>query len=100
MTSVAECCHPLTTSGSRLIKLALVFPDEELTNQILGTELPVIPRTLLIIVIRFRFCLLFRNLKVAEDGNKNPEFRSCVKVDVAVLGSPPLIVQTVSVDVK
>ena len=29
-----------------------------------------------------------------------PEFRSDVKVDVAVLGSPSLIVHTVSVDVK
>ena len=28
------------------------------------------------------------------------ELRSCVKVDVAVLGSPSLIVLTVSVDVK
>ena len=28
------------------------------------------------------------------------EFRSCVKVEVAVLGSPSLIVRTVSVDVK
>ena len=27
------------------------------------------------------------------------EFRSCVKVEVAVLGSPSLIVRTVSVDV-
>ena len=28
------------------------------------------------------------------------EFRSCVKVEVAVLGSPSLIVRVVSVDVK
>ena len=28
------------------------------------------------------------------------EFRRCVKVEVAVLGSPSLIVRTVSVDVK
>ena len=28
------------------------------------------------------------------------EFRSCVKVEVAVLGSPPLTVLVVSVDVK
>ena len=28
------------------------------------------------------------------------ELRSCVKVEVAVLGSPSLIVRTVSVDVK
>ena len=28
------------------------------------------------------------------------EFRSCMKVEVAVLGSPPLTVRTVSVDVK
>ena len=28
------------------------------------------------------------------------EFRSCVKVQLAVLGSPSLIVPTVSVDVK
>ena len=28
------------------------------------------------------------------------EFRSCVKVEVAVLGSPSLIVLTVSVDVR
>ena len=28
------------------------------------------------------------------------ELRSCVKVEVAVLGSPSLIVSTVSVDVK
>ena len=29
-----------------------------------------------------------------------PEFRSCVKVDTDVLGSPSLIVRTVSMDVK
>ena len=32
--------------------------------------------------------------------NLNLELRSCVKVEVAVLGSPSLIVPTVSVDVK
>ena len=31
---------------------------------------------------------------------ESSEFRSCVKVEVAVLGSPSLIVLVVSVDVK
>ena len=31
--------------------------------------------------------------------SEESEFRSCVKVEVAVLGSPSLIVRTVSVDV-
>ena len=31
---------------------------------------------------------------------QSPELRSCVKVEVAVLGSPSLTVLTVSVDVK
>ena len=33
-------------------------------------------------------------------GLVGPELRSCVKVEVAVLGSPSLIVLMVSVDVK
>jgi len=33
-------------------------------------------------------------------GTPSPEFRSCVKVEVTVLGSPSLIVCMVSVDVK
>ena len=37
-----------------------------------------------------------QNAATEEDS----ELRSCVKVEVAVLGSPPLIVLTVSVDVK
>ena len=36
-----------------------------------------------------------------SNGKKlNSELRSCVKVEVAVLGSPSLIIRTVSVDVK
>ena len=39
------------------------------------------------------------NIKVL-DKSSVPELRSYVKVEVAVLGSPSLIVLTVSVDVK
>ena len=35
-----------------------------------------------------------------EDGEGISEVRSCVKVEVAVLGSPSLTVLTVSVDVQ
>ena len=34
------------------------------------------------------------------NNNKTPEHRSCVKVEVDVLGPPPIIVPTVSVDAK
>ena len=35
-----------------------------------------------------------------EEDNLASEFRNCVKVEVAALGSPSLIVLIVSVDVK
>ena len=35
-----------------------------------------------------------------HNGTRFTELRSCVKVEVAVLGSPPLVVLMVSVDVK
>ena len=38
--------------------------------------------------------------KNRETDRWTPEFRSCVKVEVDVLGSPSLIVLMVSVDVK
>ena len=38
--------------------------------------------------------------KSPSDETINREVRSCVKVEVAVLGSPSLIVRTVSGDVK
>ena len=38
--------------------------------------------------------------KGSEGDTVGSEFRSCVKVEVAVLGSPSLIVRMVSVDVK
>ena len=38
--------------------------------------------------------------KTKENGVRSSELRSCVKVEVDVLGSPSLIVPTVSVDVK
>ena len=39
-----------------------------------------------------------RPISVEDDGA--PEFRSCVEVQLDVLGSPVEIVRTVSVDVK
>ena len=41
-----------------------------------------------------------KQLKTGQSFNKTSQFRSCVRVEVAVLGSPPLIDRTVSVDVK
>ena len=38
--------------------------------------------------------------KVGDRAGDVAELRSCVKVEVAVLGSPSLIVRTVFVDVK
>ena len=36
----------------------------------------------------------------ATNNISNPKLRSCVKAEVAVLGSPSVIVRKVSVDVK
>ena len=44
--------------------------------------------------------LIFAYYKVVPNYFFSPELRSCVKVDVAVLGSPSLIVLMGSVDVK
>ena len=38
--------------------------------------------------------------RAQRDGERERELRSCVEVEAAVLGSPSLIVRTVSVDVK
>ena len=37
---------------------------------------------------------------ILNSNSKNSELRSCVKVEVDVMGSPSLIVLTVSVDVR
>ena len=46
----------------------------------------------------FRLAKLLMKLQTAE--TKSSELRSCVKVEVDVLGSPSIIVPTVSVDIK
>ena len=65
--------------------------------------------TYLLLVYTFSFIQLlssdtdtfFVHVKHHESGSLFvSELRSCVKVEVAVLGSPSLIVLTVSVDVK
>ena len=45
-------------------------------------------------------CEMYLFLPIAVLSSPHSEFRSCVKVEVAVLGSKSLIVSTVSVDVK
>ena len=49
-------------------------------------------------VIGYNTHALIRPVAFVEDGSS--ELRSCVKVEVAVLGSPSLVVLMVSGDVK
>ena len=54
----------------------------------------------IIIILKTKTKNKQKQKNVYNRPTRNPEVRSCVKVEVAVLGSPSLIVRTVSVDIK
>ena len=63
-----------------------------------GQKLQALPLTLLHPYSAPRDCWLFSTMETGLARDKS-ELRSCVKVEVDVLGSPSLIVSTVPVDV-
>ena len=100
--SSTHCSWGTCRSDSRFPQLVVSInynrsmPEDLKLSQIGSSQLPPPFRGLHSPGVRKHLCLLFPEIVYSQHS----ECRSCVQVEVAVLGSPSLIVRTVSVDVK